>query len=383
MPYIKPLLFAFILLVTTNVFAQMTELPGVIRLHRRHHIFKLVSIPDCPKMYNLPAGSTTTVTHEKKITNGKTEIKVESIIPPSSGAVTISISSDKEYKIPIPAENNERATLYLDEKDKTKLYINYFIMSQIRLLPGTTLREYTQTYNCKDSTTAPTYADMKTLTDTVFYAYRKVMPDTRETTQAWFKHSDGIEVLNSSGAVAYYLVNRYNNAKYILELDNRYYVPYTSSSFHLSALVIPIKVRFGFTRNGMKVKDDVSAAVNVGLYGGIKTSRYHITNRAGTYINNVSSSWRLGPFINLSAVTVDSVTSTVGKIPMKKEDKQTIAALSTGVGFMYEVKGAQIGAFAGWDFGMGSDASNWNYHKRFWLGLGLGYKISDLFAPKE
>jgi len=40
-----------------------------------------------------------------------------------------------------------------------------------------------------------------------------------------------------------------------------------------------------------------------------------------------------------------------------------------------------MGVFAGWDFGMGPDAGNWNYHKRFWLGL--GYKISDLFAPKE
>jgi len=160
------------------------------------------------------------------------------------------------------------------------------------------------------------------------------MPDSPETRQAWFTHSDGIEVLDTADKVAYYLVNRYNNGKYILELDNRYYIPYASSSFHLSTLVIPLKVPFGFTRKGIEVKGDVSAAANIGVYGGIKTSRYYVTNRAGTYINKVSSSWRLGPFISLSVVTVDSVTSTVGKVPMKKDDKQTIAALSIGIGFM-------------------------------------------------
>jgi hypothetical protein len=225
---------------------------------------------------------------------------------------------------------------------------------------------------------------MSTLTeDTEYYLWR-VDPGSPEINATWFRTSDHIVVYNTNGSIEYYLVNRYDrNAKYILELPNRGAISYNSISLDVGALVIPFKYRFGFNKNDIEIKDDIVANFNIGIYGGYKLSQYRIRNKSGTYVNENYSSWRIGPFLNLSAATLDSVSTTVGIEPLKKDAKQTIAVLSTGIAFMYNIKGAQAGVYAGWDFGMGSDAKNWNYNKRFWLGFGIGYKITDLFAPKD
>jgi hypothetical protein len=361
--------------------AQTVEFAGTVNLNNNSQVYKIVTVPNCPNNYTPPAGTQTTITYETKFTNDKTEIKVESV---ANGAGAIVVNANKTVKVPIFPNSQGKATFYVDEKDKTVLYVNYYLNAIQVVNRNTNIREYTAAIDCNGNAVMVPKGPMSTLTeDTEYYLWR-VDPGSPEINATWFRTSDHIVVYNTNGSIEYYLVNRYDrNAKYILELPNRGAISYNSISLDVGALVIPFKYRFGFNKNDIEIKDDIVANFNIGIYGGYKLSQYRIRNKSGTYVNENYSSWRIGPFLNLSAATLDSVSTTVGIEPLKKDAKQTIAVLSTGIAFMYNIKGAQAGVYAGWDFGMGSDAKNWNYNKRFWLGFGIGYKITDLFAPKD
>jgi hypothetical protein len=366
------------------MYGQTTEFPGKVDLGPTAHVYKVVTIPNCPQTYTPPAGATpTTIKHETKLTNGKTEITIESVV--NSAGVPIIVNANKELKIPFSPNSDGKASIYVDDKDKSILYVNYWLNKRNEVAPGTTIQECYPVYTCAGVPTM-TLRVTRVLANSETFYYRRVeaTPGNPELTTLWFLNSEQIRVLNPTGGIAYYLVNRYDRgAKYILELQNREYIAYNSKSLHLGALTIPFKYRFGFKKNGIDIKDDVTASFNIGVYGGYKLTRYSIINKAGTYTNKTSFSFRVGPFINLSSAALDSVSTTVGKVPMKKDEKQNIAVLSTGVGIMGDIRGVQMGVYGGWDFGMGSEADNWNYHKRFWLGVGVGFKITDLFAQKE
>lgn len=366
-----------------NVLGQTTEFQGSINLRNNHRVFKVVTVPNCPQSYVPPNGANTTITHETKYTNSKTEIKVESIVDPG-GSSPINILANKVNKIELAPNANGTANLYLDEKDKTILYINYWLNDKQTIPRNTLVEESTAVFDCNGSATHRSEPRRTTTGNEDYYLWR-VVPGSVEASSTWFRMSDRITVYRSDGStIDYYLVNRFDrNAKYVLELQNREAISYNSSSLDLGALTIPFKYRYGFSKKETEIKSDVTASFNIGVYAGYKLTRYSIINKSGTYTNRTSLSFRVGPFINLSSTTLDSVSTTVGKVPMKKDDKHNIAVLSTGIGLMGDIRGVQIGIYGGWDFGMGSDASNWNYHKRFWLGFGVGYKITDLFAKKE
>jgi len=366
-----------------SLLGQTTEFQGTITLKRKHNVFKVVTVPNCPQSYTPPSGSTTTITHETKFTNAKTEIKVESVVNPG-GSSPMNILANKVHKIKLSPDADGDANLYLDEKDKTVLYVNYWLNAKHIIPKDSKIEESTPVFDCEGNATMTNKPQRILTADEEYYLW-KVQPGSTDASSTWFKVSDRITVFKKDGTtVDYYLVNRFDrNAKYILELQNREAISYNSKSLDFGALTIPFKYRFGFKKNGTEIKDDVTANFNIGVYGGYKLTNYSIINKAGTYTNRTFFSWRVGPFINLSSTTLDSVSTTVGKVPMKKDDKQNIAVLSTGLGLMGDFRGVQIGVYGGWDFGVGSDAGNWNYHKRFWLGFGVGYKITDLFAKKE
>lgn len=377
------LLFSFsLILLNFQVSSQTIEFSGTAKLRQYHKVYKIITVPNCPQAYRPPKGSTgTTIKYETKLSNGKTEITVEDKVI-SAGNDTINIPANKIYKKKMPAEGI--ANLYLDDKDKTVLYVNYYLNSKKTVDSGLFIEKWYPVYNCSDSVTMThdNSADRKLSTSQVYYLW-KVEPGHDDINSDWFKNSEQIRVKNAAG-IQYYLVNRYDrNAKYVLELQNRESIAYSSGSLDLGALTIPFKYRFGFEKDGNKIKDDVAANFNVGIYGGYKLTNYHIINKAGTYTQKTRVALRVGPFINISSVALDSATTTIGTLPFKENEKQNIAVMSTGLGLMLDIRGIQIGIYGGADFGMGSEAKNWNYHKRGWLGFGVGYKITDLFSRKD
>lgn len=375
------LLSVFIILLSLSCFSQTTEFKGTVELGPDSQVYKVVTATDCTHTYNPPAGSaTTTVTYETALKNGKTDIKVESISNPMS---SINLTVTKTLEIPMFPDSQGTANLYVDDTDKSKVYVNYYLNTNVKLKKGTEIREFYPTWDCDTIVTMHGKPKRKLKEDEEFYLWL-VIPDSDAENSTWFKHSDRIEVYDSSGNLEYYLVNRYDrNAKYILKLENRESIRYNSSDIDFGALTIPFKYRFGFNKDGIKIPEDVSANFNVGIYAGIKISNYKLINKAGTFTNSSPFSLRVGPFLNLAAVALDSVNTTAGIRPYATTEKLNIAVLSTGAGLMFDFKGLQLGAYVGWDFGMGAEAKNWNYHKRFWLGFGLGYKITDLFAKKD
>lgn len=371
--------------VTSQVHGQTTEMPGTVKIGPKANVFKIVTIPNCPKAYSPPPGSTTTeITYETKLQNGKTDIVVKNVV--NDLGSSIDINSNKVLRIKLFPNSDGDANLYLDEKDKTVLYVNYWLNPKNIIQSEKYIEFWNAVFDCTGAATLTlSQGSGHTLKeDTIAYLYT-VKPGSSEINTTWYKTSDQIRVYDKPGGIVlYYLVNRYDrNAKYEYELPNRRFKSYKSSSLDLGALTIPFKYRFGFTKNGIKIPSDVAANFNVGVYAGYKLSRYKVINKSGTYINSTLMSFRAGPFINVSAQTLDSVSSTVGKVPFKTNEKQTIAVMSTGLGAMLDVKGVQIGLYLGWDFGVGTAANSWNYHKKPWLGFGVGFKVTDLFAKKE
>jgi hypothetical protein len=415
----RKLLLGVLCMVSSTLYAQTTELSGVIKLGPKAHAYKLITKPNCPQVVKIPPDSptkkvTTTIKYVTKLTNDKTEITVESIVIGAKDSVKV--NANKPLRIPLSPDSQGKANFYVDDKDKSVLYINYFLNSKKILNKGTVIEVLSPEYGCA-TPVVPVMTSRKKLTlrddSTVFLRrvnipvaakntfrnklaskfHKNTIPPNLDVNTTWFANSEQIKVFKADGTtVDYYLVNRYDrNAKYVLELQNREHISYKHNSLDFGALTIPFKYRFGYKRGNIEtkdskndnVKDDVVSSFNIGLYGGYKLSKYSIINKAGTYVNRNFFSLRVGPFINLSAVTLDTLNTFAGESPLGKDVKLNIAVLSSGVGLMGDVKGVQVGVYGGWDFGMGSEARNWNYNKRFWLGFGVGYKITDLFAKKD
>lgn len=364
--------------------SQNTEVLGSVKLHSYNKVYKKVTAIGCPVTYTpLKEGqSQTTVTYETKYKNNKTDITITETYKPST---TVDLFADKEIIKYINMGDDNWANLYFEDKDKSVLHINFWLSSNKFLAAGTTVESFEPVYQC-DGTPNFVSRGKKILTQGEYNTYYQVDAHSNEVNSDWFKNSEHFKVYNISNPsiLEYYLVNKYDiSNKYMLKLNNRESLSYKSSSLDLGALTIPFKYRFKYKKGDFNIKSDVSASFNIGAYAGYKLTKYHLINRADSYVHKSMFSLRVGPFINISAAALDSTNTTTGKTPFKKDEKQNIAVLSTGIGLMGDIRGLQVGIYGGWDFGMGPEGSNWNYHRKFWLGFGIGYKITDLFAKKD
>lgn len=381
------LLFIGSLLTSHLLLAQTTEFPGYFKLGPNAPVVKIVTVPGCPQPYTSPAGAAGTVTDVSSLSSGGNPITLESTI--SSPASSVNINADKKLEIKWYPGSNGDANLYVEEKDKTVLYVNYGLNPKHTIPKGSDIEEFEVTFDCTGNPASTAVAgSRKTLGSDLEVRLYKVDPSTTkgaaETTAEWFKNSNCIKVYDAGGNVIRYYVNRYDqDGKYKLKLKNREYIPYNHKSLDLGALVIPFKYRFGYKKDSIEVKDDVVAGINIGAYAGYKITRSSLRNRKNTYTPTSIASLRIGAFLNLSSTTLDSITTTAGPEPMKGKSSQNIAVLSGGLGLMVDVRGLQVGVYGGWDFGLGGVARSWNYHGRRWLGFGLGVKLTDLFSKKD
>ncbi len=245
MKNLKHLILLFLTFLGNILLGQTVEYQGIINLQKKHKVYKIVTIPNCLHSYLPPAGTNTTIIYETKYKNDNTEIKIESILN-SSGTSPVSILANKVYKLKLSPYANGKANLYLDEKDKTILYVNYLLNSK-QTIPNTKIvQESTAVLNC-DGTATYVSKPKRVLNDDEHYYLWKVNPSDAEENSTWFKSSDRITVFKNDGnTVDYYLSNRFDrNAKYKLELENRESISYKSNSLDFGALTIPFKYRFG------------------------------------------------------------------------------------------------------------------------------------------
>lgn len=182
--------------------------------------------------------------------------------------------------------------------------------------------------------------------------------------------------------VAIHAVKYDRTTDYKFRLENRQYQMFFFQSWDVGAVTIPFKYRFSYNKNNVAVPDELTANINLGIFGGKSlgwiTYKYR---RNGELTPNV---WRvtLGGFASPSIISIDSNTTSADANPLKTT--RTIGALSVGGTLMISAYNFRFGIFGGWDLGVGDVAKQWNYNRRMWVGVGLGYSLNSLtFAPKE
>ncbi|WP_157262209.1 hypothetical protein [Pedobacter sp. PACM 27299] len=222
---------------------------------------------------------------------------------------------------------------------------------------------------------------IQTLTNNTTYHLAKVMAADLVAIQLakWYVNADEIiEVLDKQGKIVYYLIDRYDrDADYQIKLENRGFVSFTKKSLEYGPVVIPIKYRLSRERGAIKVKDEFTTDLNLGVYGAYRFRKYGVRYLTGETLKEVPSvSFSIAGFINLGTVTLDSLSTTLGTAPLKGEEEETIGVFSSGLGTMLSLGDLQVGLYSGIDFGFGQNAKNWNYNNRLWLGFGVTYNVN-------
>lgn len=280
-----------------------------------------------------------------------------------------------------------RATLKIsDEKDI--VYVNFWLNPKNKIKLNKTESELkyiiykakiiNEKSDFKTAYLGNSYINLKK--DTVVKLWKANLSDT---TESWFQKSDEIIAVYRADTINAFYVNKYDRSgDYRLELKNRDSFHAYRSRMIIGAVTIPIKYRRGYSKDSITVKNDFSADANLGLYIGYSGSNYRVRYETQNFVELPEIGWNVGLFTSLSAVQLDSLSTSAGLSPLAKDDKATIGVLSSGLGLMFSINNISIGGFAGWDFGFGTDAKNWNFNNKFWFGFGLNYSISS-FSKKE
>lgn len=186
--------------------------------------------------------------------------------------------------------------------------------------------------------------------DTSFYIVR-YKTDTRQIlgTNSEIPISNGYNNVDYKGL--YYFMSK----KDFEIFATRYYPKKWSFSF--GTLVIPVKMRFGNSKNRyFDFATDFTLGSSIGV-------RKRISHFNPYYIN------LLGGF-GITSVSIDSSLSK-GFV----ESQTRLAAVTPSIGLLFEFNGVQVGAFSGLDFLSGKVGRNWQYQGQPWLSVGLGYQI--------
>jgi hypothetical protein len=371
MKNIKFVILFMVLYSSNNLIAQTYETMSKVYIPSNAKIIKTVKVKNCDEV--IKAGNI--VKKEETKTNGTSTFTITKID-------TLTNNKAYPFEKTITKEMTDFdgfANLSTDEKDKSILHVNYWLNGLNKLKSNDKVRIRTRELNCNKS-----YSEKDTsyrlAKDTTVRLWKTPITDT---TKDWFQNSNLIyEVYNKmdSSKIEYYLVNKYdNNADYSIKLDNRDFISYHKRSIEFGPLTIPFKLRFGYSKNNIAIKQEFSADLNLGVYAGYKLGKYRVRYE-GTSLKDLSNvSVSVGGFLNLSSISLDSASTSVGKVPFTKDEKATIGIISPGIGLMVSVYNVQLGAFLGWDVGFGKDAKNWNFNNKPWLGFGLAYNLTGFW----
>ena len=182
--------------------------------------------------------------------------------------------------------------------------------------------------------------------------------------------------------INYWLGDTYDrNGKYYLKLKNREYASFWFNCIEGGALTIPFKYRPKFTKNNIDISEQLTADLNVGAYLGYSFGKTKYMYRRNE--DKEPSKWlvSIGPFLSVSRVEADSLSSLSAKVPLK--EKTAFTTISPGVGLMTSIYNFRFGVFLGKDLSIGSTAQKWDYRNKGWWGFGLGYNIGLIWGATK
>lgn len=212
-------------------------------------------------------------------------------------------------------EPGERATIYVDSDDKSKLHVNFWLPED----------------------------------DTVDVNGTRVSRDSVRKTDYYFR------------------------------LANRQTVRFSSRAVSVGATTIPLRLRPGYTAgNGSEIPANVATDVNVNVFVGYTWGGARYTYLRDAEENSIQQdrAITLGGSLGLSSTEVDSTTSRSADTPLL--EKRSIGVLSPAATVLMRINGIEFGVFGGLEFGVGRGAGSWDYNRRPWFGLGLGFGLLKL-----
>lgn len=299
----------------------------------------------------------------------------------ATAAKDFSLKVDTSIVIDMDPNAEGWANVRPDEKNPALLHVNYWLNPINRVSNGYHVEEHLFTMKADKSYSENTTSKVAITESTIFYLY-KVSAENydRDKGTTWFKNSKRVIHVfkGNAGNPEYYLVDRYDaDADYQLKMENRKLLTSIKKGVDFGPLTIPIKYRFQRSKGDVIAPDEFIADFNIGIYAGYRLSKYTASYNTGEKITDVPTvGLSIGGFLNLGTVALDSLNTTIGKIPMKKDTKASIGTVSPGLGLMLSLSQVQVGLYTGWDIGFGRSASNWNYNNRPWIGFGIGLNLN-------
>jgi hypothetical protein len=137
-------------------------------------------------------------------------------------------------------------------------------------------------------------------------------------------------------------------------------------------LTLPIKYRFK-GKDGLK--EDFSASINGNILFGYSIGRtsFFYQEKVGNKSNTLKLT--CGLLLGASTVTLNSSNTSKAAVPIV-EDVEIVKGLATiGYGVSFSYNKINLGVFSGYDYAIGEEASKWNYNKKPWLGIAVGYLL--------
>ena len=295
-----------------------------------------------------------------------------------------SIKVDKKLTLNIESLEG-KANFYIDEEDKTKIHVNYWLNDNVVVPAGKKIKIIERTLECDTSYSESIKSQI--LNESTFYnLWRCEVWEIKEQPDFYKNSNKVIEVFKYDGkTIDYYLVNKYDrNADYVLELKNREFIEFKETGWEFGAVTIPLKMRPGYTKNNISVDQEIEGDLNLGIFSSYKIGKYRARyERHQGFVKLANVSLNVGPFFSLGTVDLDKNNTTVSSDPIMDDSTKSIGYFSTGGGLMVSIYNFRVGAYLGWDFGFGTKNNSWNYDNRPWFGLGVSYSIKNPWKESE
>lgn len=136
-------------------------------------------------------------------------------------------------------------------------------------------------------------------------------------------------------------------------------------------MTVPLKYRFRDKPKNITEEFSVSANANLFLGFSMGKTSFHYREK----VDNLSNTWKFtfGGFFGASSVKLNASNTSASSSPLTSEQTKGAATLGLGIGFTFNK--INIGSFLGIDYAFGDDANKWNYNKKPWLGVAIGYSL--------
>lgn len=168
---------------------------------------------------------------------------------------------------------------------------------------------------------------------------------------------------------------------YFYKLTNRQTLRFNFSEVTVSPLTLPLKYRFSGTKTyedpheEKKFSEEFSAAINLNVFIARAWGRTSYHYRDKTESITTTEKLAAGLIFGASTITLDASTTSASRTPITGDTKITKGLATVGVGGTYNINKLSFGIFGGWDFSVGDEAARWNYNRRPWVGLAIGYAL--------